>query len=124
MEESIFLFAATAALMSVLPSRAESMTAISSLTMSSASFKEASASNVAYFQYPISMQEDKIELSGMDGCLNVKNISNDDIKNTVYVYYKNYDTMYFKAENALWSCDAILKDDAEDENIDFGGFFD
>lgn len=55
------------------------------------SFKEASASNVAYFQYPISMQEDKIELSGMDGCLNVKNISNGDIKNTVYVYYKNYD---------------------------------
>ena len=26
--------------------------------------------------------------------------------------------MYFKAENALWSCDAILKDDAEDEQFD------
>jgi hypothetical protein len=34
------------------------------------------------------------------------------------IYYKNYDTMYFKAENALWSCDAILKDDADDEQFD------
>lgn len=40
------------------------------------------------FQEPMSLQEDVIQVSGLKGMLNVKNISASDIANDIYVYYK------------------------------------
>ena len=44
--------------------------------------------NPVLFQEPMSLQEDVIQISGLDGMLNVKNISATDITNDIYVYYK------------------------------------
>lgn len=55
------------------------------------SFINASAECVAYFQTPMSMYSDTLKISGLEGALNITNISDCDITGTVYVYYKNYD---------------------------------
>lgn len=44
--------------------------------------------NVVFFSEPMSVHSDMLEISGMDGALNVKNISAEDISGTIYVYYK------------------------------------
>ena len=43
---------------------------------------------VAMFQEPMDLAEDVIEVGGLDGMVNVRNISDADITGTVYVYYK------------------------------------
>ena len=48
----------------------------------------ASANNVAYFSEPMSLCEDRIQINGMDGALNIKNISDEAITGDIYVYYK------------------------------------
>lgn len=47
------------------------------------------ASNVAYFQEPLNTMEDKLQISILNGALNVTNISEEDISGTISVYYKN-----------------------------------
>ncbi len=41
------------------------------------------------FSEPISLYPEVFEISGTDGCVSVKNISNKDIDGTIYVYYKS-----------------------------------
>lgn len=48
----------------------------------------AAAENAVFFQEPMSPQPEVFEISGMDGALNVKNISDQDISGVIYVYYK------------------------------------
>lgn len=57
--------------------------------------KSAVAENVVFFQDGISMYEDIFEISGLDGALNIKNISDKDISGDVFIYYKNYDSDMF-----------------------------
>lgn len=42
----------------------------------------------ALFQEPMSLEADRIQVSGLDGMINVKNISDADISGDIYVYYK------------------------------------
>ena len=44
--------------------------------------------NPVVFPEPMSLQEDVLEISGLDGMLNVKNISDSDITGDIYIYYK------------------------------------
>ena len=48
----------------------------------------ASADHVVYFSEPMSLCDDRIKISGMDGALNIQNISNEAISGDVVVYYK------------------------------------
>ncbi len=45
---------------------------------------------VAFFTEEPSIHSDKFQFSGADGILNIKNISDGDITDTVVVYYKDY----------------------------------
>lgn len=45
--------------------------------------------NIAYFQEPVSIQEDKLKIGIVDGAMNVTNISGEDISGNIVVYYKN-----------------------------------
>lgn len=45
--------------------------------------------NIAYFQEPTALHEDKLEIQIADGALNVTNISGADISGTIRVFYKN-----------------------------------
>ena len=45
--------------------------------------------NIAYFQEPVSAQEDKLKIGIVDGAVNVTNISGGDIPGNIVVYYKN-----------------------------------
>lgn len=54
------------------------------------------AENVAYFQDPISLQEEQLKIGIVDGAINVTNISGRDIPGTISVYYKNAaDDIYY-----------------------------
>ncbi len=48
----------------------------------------AEAENVAFVE-KFSMYEDKVQISALDGVINVRNISGADIDQDIYVYYKN-----------------------------------
>lgn len=50
----------------------------------------ASLENVVFFQTQMDVFADKFELTGLDGVLNVKNISGSDISGDIYVYYKYF----------------------------------
>lgn len=55
----------------------------------------AEATNVAYVE-KFSMYEDKVQISTMDGVINVRNVSGEDITDDIYVYYKNtYGDLYY-----------------------------
>ena len=45
--------------------------------------------NVAFFQNPMSLCADKIQLQELDGAMNIMNISGQDIQSDIFVYYKN-----------------------------------
>lgn len=53
------------------------------------SYTSAEAQHVVFFTEGISMHSDKIEVSGMKGAFNVRNLSEEDIEGVVYIYYKN-----------------------------------
>ena len=55
-----------------------------------AGYTAAVIENVAVFQQELSVCEDKIQLQVLDGAVNVKNISGEDIDGDIIVYYKNY----------------------------------
>ena len=46
------------------------------------------ADQIVLFSEPMSLFENRVQLSGMDGMLNVKNVSATDIHSDIYVYYK------------------------------------
>ena len=48
----------------------------------------ATVENAAMFDTPMSLCADRIQVSGLDGAMNVRNISNSDITGDIYVYYK------------------------------------
>ena len=54
-----------------------------------ATYEKPVVSNVAFFQYPLSLQEDMLQLQVLEGGLNVTNISGQDITGDVVIYYKN-----------------------------------
>lgn len=56
--------------------------------MPEGSLVTAIAENVAFFQESMDTYDDMFKISGMDGALNVKNISSNDINGNIYVYYK------------------------------------
>ena len=47
--------------------------------------------NVAFFTEEPSIHSDKFQFSGADGILNIKNISDNDVKDNIIVYYKDYE---------------------------------
>lgn len=52
--------------------------------------------NVALFNEPLSLCEDKLEIQILDGAINVTNISGEDISGEVRIFYKNYaDGIYY-----------------------------
>lgn len=55
-----------------------------------AGYTAAVIENVAVFQQELSVCEDKIQLQVLDGAVNVKNISGEDIDGDIIVYYKNF----------------------------------
>ena len=52
------------------------------------SLESAVAGNTVLFQQPMTLLEDRVSISGQDGVLNIKNISDADIEGEIYVYYK------------------------------------
>ena len=46
------------------------------------------ANNITFFNEPMDIHEDVVDISGMKGALNVKNISSSDIAGDIYIYYK------------------------------------
>lgn len=46
--------------------------------------------NIAYMD-EFSMEEDAVKITAFDGIINVENISEKDIEQTIFVYYKNYE---------------------------------
>lgn len=48
----------------------------------------AEVKNVAYVE-KFSMYEDKVEISALDGVINVRNVSGEDITDDIFIYYKN-----------------------------------
>lgn len=44
--------------------------------------------NVVFFSQPMDVCSDKLEITGLDGMLNVKNVSGSDIDGDIYIYYK------------------------------------
>ena len=55
---------------------------------SGAALTSAVAENVALFSEPMDLMEDTIEIGGLDGMLNVKNLSAANITGDIFVYYK------------------------------------
>lgn len=52
--------------------------------------------HVVFFEGNMEVLEDVFEISGMDGVLNIKNISSEAVNGDIYVYYKNcQDDLYF-----------------------------
>ena len=54
-----------------------------------AEYTQAAAQNVARFQKPMSLCQDKIQIQPLDGAMNIINVSGADITGEVTVYYKN-----------------------------------
>lgn len=52
-------------------------------------YTEAAASSVAFFQTPLSLCEDRLEIQVLDGAINITNISGSDIAGDIVIYYKN-----------------------------------
>ena len=51
---------------------------------------EVTVENIAYMD-EFSMQEDAVKITAFDGIINVENISEKDIEQTIFIYYKNYE---------------------------------
>lgn len=55
----------------------------------SAAYTATMAQSVAFFSYEPSLQTDRLQIQGLDGGMNITNISKEDITGDVVVYYKN-----------------------------------
>lgn len=56
---------------------------------------DVAAYNVVFFQDPMIQMDDRLEITGLNGALNVKNVSGEDIDGDIYIYYKNSATDLF-----------------------------
>ena len=54
-----------------------------------ADYSQAEARNVAFFQTPMSLCTDKLQIQVLDGAMNIRNISGETIQGDIFVYYKN-----------------------------------
>ena len=52
-------------------------------------YTQAEIRNVAVFNQPMSLCQDKIQIQSLDGALNLVNISGQDLSGDVFIYYKN-----------------------------------
>ena len=52
------------------------------------SFYNATAENVVFFQDDMSIQEDKLKITGTNGALTVENLTDEEM-GEIYIYYKN-----------------------------------
>ncbi len=52
-------------------------------------FTGAQTQLVSFFDVPMSLHEDMLKLQGLDGALNITNISDSDITGDIVIYYKN-----------------------------------
>lgn len=61
-----------------------------------ASYTDAVAANVAVFKTPMDTHGDELKIQGLNGAVNVTNISGSDISGDIVIYYKNVygNTMY------------------------------
>lgn len=67
--------------------------------------------NIAYFQEPVSRQEDRFQIDILDGMLNITNISGKDITGNIVVYYKNAeDDLYYGGITYRVTLEGGLKD--------------
>ena len=55
----------------------------------SATYTATMAQSVAFFSYEPSLQADRLQIQGLDGGMNITNISDKDIAGDVVIYYKN-----------------------------------
>ena len=51
-------------------------------------YLRATAENVVFFQKPMSLQEDKVKLTGAKGSIEVENLTDENL-GEIYIYYKN-----------------------------------
>lgn len=59
-------------------------------------FTEAQSQVVSFFEKPLSVHADVLKLQGLDGALNITNISGKDIAGDIVIYYKNSSSdMYY-----------------------------
>lgn len=54
----------------------------------SGTLESAGLGDAALFQEPMELHEDTVEIGGLEGMLNVKNISGTDMDGDIYIYYK------------------------------------
>jgi hypothetical protein len=54
----------------------------------SGSYFSCNAENVAFFQRPIGLQEDKVKITEVKGAIMVENLT-DEVLGEIYIYYKN-----------------------------------
>lgn len=60
------------------------------------SYTSAAAENLAWFAETPSCHEDRIQIQTLDGGLNIRNISDEDITGEIVIYFKHYtDGMYY-----------------------------
>lgn len=52
-------------------------------------YRSVSSRNVVFFPEGMGLQEDRLEITGQQGSIDVKNISETDVAGDIYVYYKN-----------------------------------
>lgn len=53
------------------------------------SYTDIQVKNVVYYQEPMSLQEERIKIEGSNGTLKVTNISEENITEDIYIYYKH-----------------------------------
>ncbi len=58
-------------------------------TFTEEKFISISAENVVFFEENMSVMEDVFETAGGEGFVELKNISNEDVEGTIYIFYKN-----------------------------------
>lgn len=56
---------------------------------SSVAFEQATAKNISFFDEPLNLHEDEIQIQGLDGVMNITNISGENIDEDIVIYYKN-----------------------------------
>lgn len=77
-------------LTALLPGRSVVLLATDRATYDkAATYTTAMAESVAFFSYEPSLQAERLKIQGLDGGLNITNISDADITGDVVIYYKN-----------------------------------
>jgi hypothetical protein len=59
------------------------------MTFTGSNYSSVQVSNVVHFSEPMTLMDDRFEITGGNGYLDIKNISGQDISDEVFIYYKN-----------------------------------